>query len=118
MTDQTELFTANLYFNGDVINKRLGDASKEFGYYLNEDALSYLVNATKEEKRKDFRAFIAGGEGLEAMDAIMDVMLWARFLREHQRIEASILYQDELLTSYIQDGWKRDQIDSSEDSYW
>lgn len=133
MTDQTELFNANLWFNGDRINKKLNDASTNFGYYLNADFVSYAVNAPLYEKDEDFRAFIASDEGLAARHALMDAMLQARFLEDLKRIEESILKQDELLTSYIKTrlkGWDEipsimpdepyelDQVDSSEESYW
>ena len=105
MSDQLEQFGVNYYFNGHVIIRRINDASRNFGFHLNADSLSYLVNATWEEKRKAFRAFIAGDEGLAAMDAFLDVMLWARFVEEQERIENSIIELDELLTSYLQNGW-------------
>ena len=133
MLRESERFTANFYFNGDRINKKLNDASRNFGYHLNADFVSYMVNTPLYEKHKDFRAFIASDEGLAAIDFLTEAMLQARFLEDQKWIEKSILKQEELLTSYIKTrfkGWDEipsimpdepyelDQVDSSEESYW
>lgn len=119
MSNQPEQLTASYYFNVDNIMKALNIVVADFGYYLNADTVSYLVNETADKKREDFRNFIRHGANVGvAIDAILVVLLSVGFLKNQESIEMAVLKQEELLTSFIRDGHKAGYDDSSEESYW
>ena len=109
MSHQPTHAKASDYFNVDCIINRLDDVASSLGYHLKSDIVSFLVNATTEEKRDAFRDFIfwANAEASDgAVDDLMAVLLGASLLRSQQYIDALERKQHERLTSYVLKGWE------------
>lgn len=109
MSHQPKHAKASDHFNVDGIINRLDDVAASLGSHLNSDIVSFIANATTEEKRDAFRDFIFwahAGASDGAVDDLMAVLLGASLLRSQQYIEALEREQRERLTSYLLKGWE------------
>lgn len=118
MSYPQEKFNSN--FNSDNIIKELNKFASTFGNYHQVDIVPYLVNATLEERREDFRKFISHEtvNSNVSIDYILIALLQARMIQGREYIEALMREEDEFISTIKAHEWGLNDSDSSEESYW